>query len=91
MVIRLRSQYWVIGAPFDVLHHEVRAPFRGRAGIEDLGDVRVIHHGERLTLVVEAGQHLGRIHAELHNFKSHPPVNGLKLFGQVNRAHAAFA
>ena len=66
-------------------------PFDGRAGIEDRGDIRVVHHGERLALVVEAGDHLGCIHAELHNFQSHAPANGLKLFGEINGAHTAFA
>jgi len=55
-----------------------------------LGDVRVVHHRERLALVVEPGQHLGRVHAELHNLKRHVPANGLKLFGQVHGAHAPF-
>jgi hypothetical protein len=44
-----------------------------------------------LALVVEAGQHLGGIHAKLHNFKSHAPANRLKLLCQVNGAHTPFA
>ena len=79
------------GCALDVLHHEVRAPFGGRAGVEDLGDVRVVHHRQRLALVVEAGEHLAGVHAELHNFESHAPANGLALLGQVNGAHTPFA
>jgi hypothetical protein len=62
----------------------------GRAGVEDLRDVRVVHHRQRLALVVEAGQHLSGVHSEFHNFESHTPANGLKLFRQVYGAHASF-
>ena len=91
VVIRLRSQYWVMGAPSMYSITKYGRPLAGRAGVEDLGDVRVVHHRQRLALVVEAGQHLGGIHPELHNLKSHAPANGLKLFGQVNGAHTPFA
>jgi hypothetical protein len=45
----------------------------------------------RLALVVEAGEHLGGIHADLHNLESHAPTDGLKLFRQVNGTHSTFA
>jgi hypothetical protein len=51
----------------------------------------VVHHGERLALIVEAGQYLGGVHAELHNLKGDPPANWLKLLGQVHSAHPPFA
>src|SRR5688572_24162583 len=51
----------------------------------------MIHHRECLPLVVKACEHLRRIHAELYNFKSHAPANGLELFGQIDGAHAPFA
>jgi len=38
-----------------ILHHEVQAPSAGRSGVEDLGDVRMVHHRQRLALVVETG------------------------------------
>src|SRR5205814_7156228 len=79
------------GLSIDVLHHEVRAALTGRARVEDLGDVRVVHHRERLALVVKAGEHLAGVHAELHNLEGHTPANGFTLLGQVNRAHTAFA
>ena len=34
----------------------VRPVRDARVGVEDLGDIRVVHHGERLALVVETGQ-----------------------------------
>ena len=50
----------------------------------------MIHHRECLPLVVKAGEHLGRVHSELHNFESHTPADGLELFGQIDGAHAPF-
>jgi hypothetical protein len=50
----------------------------------------VIHHRQRLALVVETGQHLRGVHPELHNFKGDLPANGLHLFGQINGSHTAF-
>src|SRR5262249_42220362 len=86
-----RSQYWVIGAPLDVLHHEVWAASAGPASVGDPCDIRVVHHRQRLALVIKTGEHLGGVHAQLHNFESHAPANGLELLRQVYGAHASFA
>src|SRR5206468_684934 len=37
----------------DVLHGDVRHPFARRPGIEDLGDVLVVHEREGLALLLE--------------------------------------
>jgi hypothetical protein len=37
------------------LHHEVGPAALGRAGIEDAGDVGVVHQGQGLPLGLEAG------------------------------------
>ena len=50
---------------FDQLHHEVRAPGIGRAGVEDLGDIGVIHQRERLAFDPEARHNLAALHAGL--------------------------
>ena len=50
-------------------HHEVRPARVGRAGVEHLGDVRMIHHRQRLPLGLEARDHLLGVHAELDNFQ----------------------
>ena len=42
----------------DQLHHEVGAARVGGAGVEDPGDVGVVHQGQGLALGLEAGQHL---------------------------------
>jgi len=49
----------------DVLHDEVRPAGFRRAGVEHLGDVGMIHHRQGLSLGLEAGDHLLRVHAQL--------------------------
>src|SRR5207237_7580317 len=51
--------------PLDQFHDEVGPAGVGRAGVEDAGDVRVVHHGQRLALGLEAGDHGPRVHAGL--------------------------
>ena len=91
VVIRLRSQYWVMGAPSMYSITKYGPPFGGRAGVEDLGDVRVVHHRQRLALVGEAGEHLGGVHPELDDLERHAPANGFTLLGEIHRAHTPFA
>ena len=79
------------GRALDVLHDEVRSPCGRRAGVEDLGDVRVVHHRKGLALVGEAGEHPCGVHPELHDFERHAPANGFTLLGEINGAHPAFA
>ncbi len=47
----------------DELHDEVRSPLLGLAAVEDFGDVRVVHHRERLALGLEARDDLAGVHA----------------------------
>ena len=42
----------------DQFHDEVRPARVGRAGVEHLGDVRVVHQGQGLPLGLEPGEHL---------------------------------
>jgi hypothetical protein len=53
------------GDALDKLHDEVRAAAIRGAGIEHLGDVRVIHDRQGLPLLLEAGNDLGGVHAGL--------------------------
>ena len=50
-------------------HDEVGPARFGRAGIEHLGDVRMIHHGQRLPLGFEAGDDLLGVHAQLDDLQ----------------------
>ena len=43
----------------DQFHDEVRPAGFGRAGVEDLGDVRVVHQGQGLPLRLEPGDRSG--------------------------------
>ncbi len=66
-------------------------PSGGHPGIEHLGDVRVIHHRQRLPLLLEAHDHLFAVHARLDDLERHAPPHRLELFGHPDRAEAAFA
>ena len=75
----------------DELHDEVRPAGLGRAGVEHLGDVGVIHHRQRLALLLEAGDDLAGVHAELDDLERHAPLDRRALLGHVDRAEAALA
>jgi hypothetical protein len=75
----------------DQLHHEVGAARIRGAGVEDLGDVRVIHQREGLPLGLEPGDHLAGVHARLDDLQRDLAADGLGLLGHVHDAHAAFA
>ena len=62
-----------------------------RAGVEDLGDVRVIHQRERLPLGVESRQHLLRVHARLDDLDGDAALDRFRLLGHPDVAHAPFA
>ena len=51
----------------------------------------MVHHGQRLPLGLEAGDHLPGIHARLDDLQSHLAADGLLLFGQIDDAHAPCA
>jgi hypothetical protein len=76
----------------DQFHDEERAAAFRRAGVEQLGDVRMIHQRDRLPLRLEAGQDRLRLPTfganELH---CHFAFDRLDLVGQPDSAHAPFA
>ncbi len=69
----------------------LRAPCCRCAGVEDAGDVGVVHHRERLALGFEAGDHLAGVHAGLDDFQGDGALDRVRLFGHKDDAHAAFA
>ena len=72
-------------------HHEKWPAIFGRAGIENLGDVRVVHQGQSLPLGLKPGEDRSRVHADLDQLERDPPFDRLQLFGEIDGAHAPFA
>ena len=66
-------------------------PSGRQAAVEDAGDVGVVHHRQRLPLLLEALQHGPGIHAGLDELERDLAFDGLGLLGDPDLAHAAFA
>ena len=80
-----------MGTPLDQLHDEVGpAGFCG-AGVVHLGNVRVVHHGQGLTLGLEAGDHLLGVHAQLDDLQGDRPLDRVLLLGQIDGAEPTLA
>jgi len=79
------------GDAVDQFHHEVGPARVGRAGVEDVGDVRVIHQGQSLTFGLKAGDNGAGIHAWLDDLQRHFASHRFALLGHVNDTEAAFA
>ena len=79
----------IVGEGFagNVLHHEEGSPRAGGTGVEHLRDVGMVHHGEGLTLRLEAGDDVPRVHSELDHLQGHTPAHGLRLLGQIDGSH----
>jgi hypothetical protein len=77
--------------PAHQFHHEVGRPVLRRARVEHLGDVRMIHHRQRLPLRLEAGDDLLGVHAQLDDLERHAAADGFGLLRHVDHAAAAFA
>ena len=75
----------------DQLHDEEGPPGLGRAGVEHLGDVRVVHQGQGLSLRLEPRQHRPRVHSLLDQLERHLPPHRLGLLGEVDAFPSAFA
>ena len=75
----------------DQLHDEVGPAPRGGPGVEDAGDVDMIHHCQGLPLGLEAGDDLPAVHPRLDDLERDPAPYRLGLLGHVDRAHAALA
>ncbi len=73
------------------LHHEVRPAALGRAGIEHLGDVAVVHQGQRLPFRLEPGDDLARVHARLDDLQGHLAANRVLLLGDEDQAKSPLA
>ena len=77
--------------PAHQFHHEVGPSRVGRPGIENLRDVRMIHHRQRLTLGLEARDDRVGFQAQLNDLQRHPAFDRLRLLSHVNDTAAALA
>ena len=75
----------------DVLHDEIGAPGLRRTSVDDAGNAGMLHEGERLTLRLETGDELLRVHAELDEFQRDRPLDRLFLLGLPHLSHASLA
>ncbi len=73
------------------LHHKVWPTCVGGAGVEDLGNAGMIHHGQRLPLGSESREHFLGVHARLDDLQRYPTLDRLTLVGDIDNAHAALA
>jgi len=74
-----------------ILHYEVGLPVAGGAGVEDFGNRRMVHHGQRLPLDAKALQQLGVVDADSDELDRDLPLHGRGLLGEPDLSHAAFA
>ena len=72
-------------------HDEVRAPRFGGAGVQHLGNVRMVHERQGLPLCLKACDHGLGVHAQFDDFQRHPTAHRFLLFGHVNHAATALA
>ena len=77
--------------PVHQLHHEVRAAGVGGAGVEDPGDVGVVHHRQRLALGLEPGDELSGVEPGLDYFERDLAPDGRLLLGHEDDAAPALA
>ena len=77
--------------PAHQFHDEVGPAGLGRAGVEHLRDVRMVHHRQRLALGLEPGDDLPAVHAQLDDLEGDAAFDRLALLGHPDFAKAAFA
>ena len=72
-------------------HDEVGTARVRRAGLQDLGNIRMIHQRQRLALSFEAGDDLLGVHAQLDDLEGDHPPDRFLLLSHVHHATAALA
>ncbi|MBV6430200.1 MAG: hypothetical protein IANPNBLG_00304 [Bryobacteraceae bacterium] len=79
-------------AALDVLHGEVREAVTSDAAIEQLSDVRVLEAGKDLTLLLEALQDDGGVHAAADKFDGNALLKLVVIAdGKEDGSHASTA
>ena len=72
-------------------HDEVRPACVRCSGLQDFGNIRMIHHRQRLSLGLESGDDAPRVHAQLDDFERDAASDRFLLLRPVNDPTAAFA
>ena len=72
-------------------HDEVGPARFRRAGVQHLGDVRMVHQRQRLPLGLEPGDDALGVHAQLDDLERDAAADRFLLLGHINHAAAAFA
>jgi hypothetical protein len=85
------SYYVLVCRRFDQVHDEIRPAAARLPGVEDLGDIQVVHQGQCLPFRLEAGDNLTGVHPRLEDFERYHTANRLLLLGHEDDAEAAFA
>ena len=62
----------------------------GRPGVEHFGDVRMVHHGQRLPFGLETCHDLFGVHAQLDDLERNATAHRLLLLGDIDHAATAF-
>ena len=73
------------------LHDKIRPAGVSGSGVEDFGDIGVVHEGQGLSLRLEAGDDLAGVHAQFDDLEGDLAADGLLLLGHVDHRHAALA
>src|SRR3984957_19896720 len=73
------------------LHDKGGATFRRGPGVKDLGNVGMLHQGQRLTLRLESRQRIAVVRARLDQLERDGATEGRNLLGSPNLYHAASA
>jgi hypothetical protein len=72
-------------------HDEIRPAGFRRAGVQHLGNVRMIHQSQRLPLGLESSDDTLGVHTQFDDLERDPAANGFLLFGHIHHTAAAFA
>ena len=84
-VMRRHRTCRIVVGDSELLINEPRVDAR----IEDFGDIGVVHEGQRLALLIEAGERARGVDAGPHDLDRNAAPNGLDLVGDPDFSHAA--
>lgn len=79
------------GSAGHVLHHEERRARRRRSSVEHLGDGRMIHQRQRLTLRFESEDRFAPDEFRFQEFQRDAATHRFGLLGQPDFTHPAFS